>query len=307
MSRPDIAFIADETDSADLNAVATQLALLGFSAVRVHPSSLSFDMSVDSVQVYVDSFPFNPRLVVGWLFEEWLAPGGVLLEMLLASGYRVLNQASTLTAGQNKALMSARLAKARIPHSQVFTSFSLDRTESWALEHANDDYVIKPGFVSCGGLTVCASGRGVSRIKAIELPSHHCTLQNLGQPVYVQKFVKTEVPGELRVWVFGDGTWVAVEKLPRKEDWIANTSRGATLARVDIDAETLDVSIRSARCIGAQLAGVDIVRTVNGPVVFEVNTCPTFLPAQDLLGDEVPAKFAAFLIKVLSEPNWQLT
>jgi glutathione synthase/RimK-type ligase-like ATP-grasp enzyme len=203
--------------------------------------------------------------------------------------------------------MSTKLVMHGVPHSDVFLSFSVEATENWVELHQDEEYVSKPGFVNCGGLTVCASGQGISRLFARELPSQHSALQNLGQPVYVQKFVRTLNPGELRVWVFGDDTWAAIAKKPRDGDWLTNTSRGATLTRVEVDREILDVSIRAARAIGAQLAGVDVVNTENGPIVFEVNTCPTFLPARELLGDDVPRKFAAFIARVLIDTQWRLT
>ena len=303
----DIVFICDETDAADLDALFGYLSQSGVSAERRHPNGLSFDCVDGKVLAFHDGAPYRSRLTVGWVFEDWLTPGLALLQMLEVSGHRVLNRGSTLFAGQNKALMSALLHAAGIPHGDVRFSYALQGTTR-AFAAMSGPYVVKPGLVTSGGRTVCASGHGVCRISSMEAAEAlHVTLQNLGQPLYAQGFIERPRNRDIRLWLFGNGAAEAIYKIPRHGDWITNTARGIDLEPCAVTPELYELGIRAAKAIGAQIAGLDIAEGANGLTVLEVNTCPTFLPAKKVLGNSVPAKFAEFLIEALNNEEMLLT
>jgi len=53
-----------------------------------------------------------------------------------------------------------------------------------------------------------------------------------------------------------------------------NISRGGTAQKIEITDEEKRMSIEAARLIKLELAGVDIVRSENGPLLFEINKTP---------------------------------
>lgn len=53
-----------------------------------------------------------------------------------------------------------------------------------------------------------------------------------------------------------------------------NVSKGGSASKIDITEEEKRISLEAARLIKLELAGIDIVRTDNGPLLFEVNKSP---------------------------------
>jgi len=201
--------------------------------------------------------------------------------------------------------MSLALAALGVPHGTTITSFTSDglATASW-----HGDWVVKPGFVECGGISVRTSGQGVVRVSGMEaLLAQQVTLAGFGQPLYAQSYFTRPRNADLRVWLFGNGTHDAVRKVPRPGDWITNTARGVSLEPYTPSLECLEIATRAARAVGAQIAGLDMAESEDGFVVIEVNTCPTFLPAVPILGERVPERWAAFLAQVVADRNWTLT
>lgn len=305
MSGRQVVFIGDEEDDADLALVWRHLERLGILGRRVHPKRLTFIGDAAGVRVWEGAVPLSADLVVGWVFETWLSPGALILDSLALAGHRVLNTGATLRRGQNKVATSMALAAAGVPHGTTLTSFD---AEGLAVAAPEGDWVVKPGFVDCGGISVCTSGKGVVRVSGPSaLAAQQETLASFGQPLYAQSYFARERNSDLRVWLFGNGRYEAVRKVPRQGEWITNTGRGVTLEKFTPDAACMEVAARAAKAVGAQIAGLDMAETEAGYRVIEVNTCPTFLPAVSLLGETVPMLWADFLAQVLDDPDWNLS
>jgi len=296
--RPRVSFVADETDEADLAAVFAQLAELGASGERVHPADLAFDARPGAVRAQRDGAPFAPDLVVGWVFEDWLAPGMAVLAMLRAAGLTVVNGGDVLFRGQNKALMSASLHAAAVEHEPVWFSWSTGAASAWA-RGADFPAVVKPGLAIAGGRTVRSSGGGVVRADdAASVDAVAGLLANLGQPLYAQRYVPKPDGRDIRVWVFGYDAVAACTKIPPAGTWITHASAGARLVHRQLDDALRAVAVASARAVGAPIAGIDVAEKPGGGyTVLEVNTCPTFVPADVLFGDAIARALAEFLLR----------
>jgi len=298
MACKSIVFVGNEEDDEDLGQIFKCLERNGHRGSRVHPRDFVFLCEDGRIQVSVAGQAFNADLVVGWIFEDWLAPGGAILEALALAGYEVVNCASVLSRGQNKALMSARLHARQVPHGTVFWSYDPNDTRDRFTELSRP-FVVKPGLVNSGGRTVRSSGYGVCRISSAEgLEALHETLANLGQPLYMQSYVERPECRDIRIWLLGFEPIAACYKIPRGGNWITNTHYGIDLKVCELTAPLVELGKRAAQAIEAEIAGVDIAETMNGDlVVLEVNTCPTFGPAGQLFGDRIPQAYADFFAK----------
>jgi RimK family alpha-L-glutamate ligase len=299
--RPSIAFIADETDETDLQAVVAQLSRLGAVGARIHPAEVSFDCRDGRVEAFQRGAPLSSALVVGWLFEDWLAPGIALLDMLRLAGLRVINTGDVLFRGQNKALMSAHLQAAGVPHEAVWFSWDEKSIRQWA-GTAQLPVVVKPGLVVAGGRTVCTSGGGVVRADEPDgIEAIAGVLANFRQPLYAQRYVPKPGGRDIRIWLFGYRPVAACYKVPPAGEWITHASTGAKLVECPMVPALIDIGERAARAIGSPIAGIDVAETPDGSyTVLEVNTCPTFHPANVLFEDTIPKALAGFLAEEAS-------
>lgn len=291
-----ISFLADATDETDIAAVVAEIESLGGIGDRCDPTELVFSMETGHIEVLRNGSPFHPDLVVGWLFEDWLAPGMAILDVLELAGIRVINQGAVLFRGQNKATMSAALSRSRVPNESVLFSVS---AQSEHLPEAEFPAVLKPALAIAGGRTVVSSGRGVSRVfDAAALEATISLLSSVSQPLYLQRYIERPDNRDIRVWAFGFQAVCACYKIPSAGKWISNTDAGSTLRVCELTEHLVEVSCAAARSIDAKIAGIDVAENPDGRLtVLEVNTCPTFLRAAELFGTLIPSKLANFLAK----------
>jgi RimK family alpha-L-glutamate ligase len=94
----------------------------------------------------------------------------------------------------------------------------------------------------------------------------------------LQKYVPNDY--DLRVFVFEDQVLGSMKRM--SVDGFANTALDAKFEPIEIDEEEKQLAILASQKAGLDFAGVDIVRTDQGPMVWEVNKTPQverFIPA----------------------------
>ena len=300
-----VVFLADETDEDDLDAVCSILDSKNVAADRCHPRELAFIGGPEGVVAFRRGEAFSPNLVVGWVYEDWLAPGMVRLESLQAAGVRVLNEGQTLFRGQNKGLMTALMHAAGVPHGSTWITWP-NGFGAETPDAGQFPVVTKPGLTISAGHTVLSSGGGVTLVRGSdEWQTLRTVLDNLGHPLYAQSLVPSDArQGDLRVWVFGFEAVAAVRKVPARGEWITNVAHGGAIQLAHpLSEELVRVSELAARALGAPIAGVDLAEYGDSYIVFEVNTCPTFLPSKEVYGDLIPTKLADLIVKSCTEAD----
>ncbi|MDX1515196.1 MAG: 30S ribosomal protein S6--L-glutamate ligase [Woeseiaceae bacterium] len=90
----------------------------------------------------------------------------------------------------------------------------------------------------------------------------------------VQAFVKEAGGADLRCFVVGDKVVAAMKRQGAEGEFRSNLHRGGTATVVKISPEERQTAVRSARVMGLNVAGVDLLRSSSGPVVMEVNSSP---------------------------------
>lgn len=83
--------------------------------------------------------------------------------------------------------------------------------------------------------------------------------------------------GEYRITVAGEVAPLNMLKLPAAGSWRCKTLEGASFERFDPPSDLLELAFRATRAMGMTLAGLDILPTVDGYVILEVNPVPGFL------------------------------
>lgn len=113
------------------------------------------------------------------------------------------------------------------------------------------------------------------------------TLGSLGQSLLVQEFVAESRGRDVRALVLGDRVLTAVRRTARDGEFRSNIHRGATAEFVELPETYERVAVQAARILGLHLAGVDMLESLAGPVVIEVNACPGFEGIEKATGVDV--------------------
>jgi ribosomal protein S6--L-glutamate ligase len=90
----------------------------------------------------------------------------------------------------------------------------------------------------------------------------------------VQEFISESAGSDIRCLVIGDRVVAAMQRQGKEGEFRSNLHRGGTSKLIRITPEERATAIRSAKIMGLNVAGVDIIRSNHGPVVLEVNSSP---------------------------------
>lgn len=96
----------------------------------------------------------------------------------------------------------------------------------------------------------------------------------LKENIMVQEFVKTAQGRDLRCFVIGNEVVAAMQREARAGEFRANVHRGGMAHPVEITDEEREIAIKTAKVMGLNVAGVDLLRSDRGPLVMEVNSSP---------------------------------
>jgi len=92
----------------------------------------------------------------------------------------------------------------------------------------------------------------------------------------VQDFVKEAAGEDLRCFVVAGKVVAAMRRTSAGDDFRSNLHRGGTAEAVKITAEERRTAVKAAKVFNLGLAGVDLLRSNDGPKVLEVNSSPGF-------------------------------
>lgn len=108
----------------------------------------------------------------------------------------------------------------------------------------------------------------------------------------VQEYIKNEC--DIRVIVMY-GKVLAAVKRSSIDGFYNNVSRGATATLTDITDAEAEIAIAATQAVGLDLAGVDLVRTPEGTLVFELNKAPDVLSSEQT-GFDIPTAIAEEIV-----------
>ncbi len=95
-----------------------------------------------------------------------------------------------------------------------------------------------------------------------------------GVNILVQEFIKEAGGTDIRAIVIGGKVVAAMKRTGAAGDFRSNLHRGGTAEIIKLTAKERTTAIKSAKAMGLNVCGVDMLRADRGPVVMEVNSSP---------------------------------
>jgi RimK family alpha-L-glutamate ligase len=100
---------------------------------------------------------------------------------------------------------------------------------------------------------------------------------------------------DIRVLVYNNEILGAIKR-SSTDEFYNNVSKGGSVGSIELTEEEKRLAIKSAAACGIDFAGVDIVRSDRGPLVFEVNSGPQINGFEGHTKINVPAEIATRMI-----------
>lgn len=108
--------------------------------------------------------------------------------------------------------------------------------------------------------------------KAAESVIH--AFMQLKANIMVQQYVAESEGSDIRCFVVGNKVVAAMMRTAAKGEFRSNLHRGGEAKPIKISPEERKTAVKAANILGLNVAGVDIIRSNNGPMVLEVNSSP---------------------------------
>jgi ribosomal protein S6--L-glutamate ligase len=105
--------------------------------------------------------------------------------------------------------------------------------------------------------------------------------------ILVQEFVKEAGGADIRCFVVGKRLVASMKRQAEPGEYRSNLHRGGKPSKVRVTAEERELAIKAARCLGLQVAGVDLLRAADGPKIIEVNNSPGLEGIETVSGADI--------------------
>ena len=121
--------------------------------------------------------------------------------------------------------------------------------------------------------------------------------RNLDAYFLVQEFIAEAGGSDIRCFVIGDKVVASMMRVAREGEFRSNLHRGGKAMMVKITPEERATAVKAAKIMGLNIAGVDIIRSKNGPLVLEVNSSPGLEGIERSTGKDIAGLLIDFIEK----------
>jgi ribosomal protein S6--L-glutamate ligase len=113
----------------------------------------------------------------------------------------------------------------------------------------------------------------------------------------VQQFIREAGGADIRAFVVGDRVVAAMLRQAKEGEFRSNLHRGGSASVVKLSPAERATAVSAAKTVGLNIAGVDIVRGKDGPLVLEVNSSPGLEGIEQTTGKDVAGMIMEFIEK----------
>lgn len=240
----------------------------GHEALVVDPLRCFMNITASNPEVHFRDQNLNdvdaviPRIGASVTFY-----GTAVLRQFEMMGVFCTNQSVAISRSRDKLRALQIFSKKGIPMPQTGFAHSTKKADELVRLVGGAPLVIK--------LLQGTQGRGVilaETKKAAE--SVIDAFRDLNAFFLVQEFIKESAGMDIRCFVIGEKVVAAMQRVATDGDFRANLHRGGIAQSIRISPEERKIAIAASKAMGLNVAGVDLLRGRNGPLVLEVNSSP---------------------------------
>ncbi|WP_437395979.1 RimK family alpha-L-glutamate ligase [Flagellimonas lutimaris] len=113
------------------------------------------------------------------------------------------------------------------------------------------------------------------------------TLYNMNTSILLQEYIEEANGEDLRIVVVGNKIVASMKRTSGLDDFRSNVHRGAATQKVQLTPREKFIAINATQHLGLGVAGVDLIRSNNGPLLIEVNASPGLKGIEEATGVNV--------------------
>jgi tetrahydromethanopterin:alpha-L-glutamate ligase len=215
-----------------------------------------------------------------------------ILHALRESGVKVWNDARTIERCVDKSTATFLFQKAGLAVPKTRVGEGIEKARAFAHE-MGPSLVSKPLFGS--------QGNGITRVDTVDdLPPPEA----VGDVYYLQRYLRhpdDQSFEDCRVFVSRGRILAAMLRIGKT--WITNVHQGAEPVLInDLNGEISDLALGATKAIGADYAGVDLIRDADGHLlVLEINSNPAWKGLQSVTDVDIASTLAGDFLTAIDE------
>ena len=216
-----------------------------------------------------------------------------LIKQFELSGTKVINSYNAVMRAKNKLHTMQRLTKNKIPIPKTYVLRSSEHIEEIAADIGSYPIIIKSLAGSHGsGVSIIESKRGLKSLLDL------LTASEGSQPIMIQEYIRESSGKDIRVFIVGKRIIGAMERIASKKgEFRSNFHLGGRVRVAEMSRKEKDVAFAAVKACGLDIAGVDILRTKNGPKVLEVNANPGLEGITKAIQRDVAGEIIKYTVK----------
>ncbi|MDF0714704.1 RimK family alpha-L-glutamate ligase [Muricauda sp. 334s03] len=123
------------------------------------------------------------------------------------------------------------------------------------------------------------------------------TLYNMNTSILLQEYIEEANGEDLRIVVVDNKIVASMKRTSGLDDFRSNVHRGAETQKVQLTPREKFMAINATKHLGLGVAGVDLIRSKNGPLLIEVNASPGLKGIEAATGVNVAKSIVQFVEK----------
>ena len=206
------------------------------------------------------------------------------------TGTPVVNRSYAIANARNKFRALRLLARHGLPIPPSFTVGSARYVDRSVHQTGEYPFIMKP-FEGTHGNAILLLDTPTSLKSAID------AMCDLHQDYVIQPFIAESAGNDVRVIVVGGKVVAAMRRTAQEGEFRSNIHRGGQGQPIELHSEYSDTAIRAAEAMELDIAGVDLLETLAGPMVLEVNPSPGLEEIEAVTGIKVAEAMITFAVE----------
>lgn len=197
--------------------------------------------------------------------------GCAIVRQFEMQGTWTTSSSIAITRARDKLRAAQILTKAGIESPRTFVSRNTTDIDA-LLDHIGTPMIIKLATGTHGNGVVLADTKKAAKsaLQAFYLYNED------GTNILLQEYIEESAGTDIRAFVVGGKVIASMQRQSLDDDFRSNLHKGGEGKAIKLTDEEKKVAIRAAKAMGLHIAGVDLMRSVRGPLILEVNASPGF-------------------------------
>lgn len=127
------------------------------------------------------------------------------------------------------------------------------------------------------------------------------TFYGLKVNILIQEFIREANGSDIRVFVVDGKVVGAMKRQAPEGEFRSNLHRGGTAMAIKLTDQEEETAIMAAKALNLHIAGVDLLPSVRGPLVMEVNSSPGLEGIEKTTGNDIASEIVTFIERKVAQ------